>query len=436
MNSPPNNLFFCPEPQHHQLAQIAGGDRFVRLQRHFFHASLLALLGGFGVATSRLPAATDAVHIEPSTIFSAKDIPGGGALHLPSLLVTRRGTVLAVCQMRKSSPGDWGHDTDVILRRSQDGGITWGPTQVIFSEAGVNAVNGPLVEVQENGTIILPFTKVPAGGGSMSDWVQSQISIGGGIWIQSSQDEGKTWSRPVETKPSGPTGWVAWANNSSHGVEFPDGRLVIPGMAQRLEPEFGPSHAMQYSACLLLSDDHGRTWHIGAITPYYGTDEVAVTICGDGSLLASIRINNRQPNDLVRLLARSRDRGESFTESSLVDHLSLNDCHAGLTSAREKSWRGERSVIVHSGPQGGNVQQPLDRSHLSLRLSFDDGQSWPVSKLIATPRKDTEYSDVGVAADGTIMCLYGVDTFSKTESRMELVRFNLRSFEIDRSSFN
>lgn len=375
--------------------------------------------------------------LQPTTIFSAKDIPGGGGLHLPSLLVMKSGTVIAVCQMRKTSPGDWGHDTDLVLRRSKDSGLTWEPMQVVFTEPGVNAVNGPILEIRSTGTLLMPFTKVPASGTSLTDWVHSQASIGGSVWTMTSRDEGKTWSTPVESKPTGKPGWVAWSNNSSHGLELPDGRLVIPGMTQRIEPDARDSRATQYSACLLLSDDRGRSWRIGAITPFYGTDEVALALCSDGSLLASVRINNRRPVDLVRLLVRSRDRGESFAESELKDHISLTRCHAGMVAATDQAMGTRRSVLVHTGPQGGGgtITQPVERSRLAIRLSYDDGRSWPVSQVVTDPLKDTEYSDVGITANGTILCIYGANTFSKTDSSMELIRVSLRSVELDSFPF-
>src|SRR5580700_2297202 len=40
---------------------------------------------------------------DPTVIFSAYDFPGGGGVHLPSILVTHKGTVIALCQHRKEA---------------------------------------------------------------------------------------------------------------------------------------------------------------------------------------------------------------------------------------------------------------------------------------------------------------------------------------------
>ena len=46
---------------------------------------------------------------------------------IPSLIVAPKGTVLAFCEGRKNGRGDTG-DIDLVLKRSTDGGKTWGKT--------------------------------------------------------------------------------------------------------------------------------------------------------------------------------------------------------------------------------------------------------------------------------------------------------------------
>ena len=45
-----------------------------------------------------------------------------------------------------------------------------------------------------------------------------------------------------------------------------------------------------------------------------------------------------------------------------------------------------------------------DRKNLSIKLSEDDGKTWPVNKVLeAGP---SAYSDLAVMPDGTIVCFY------------------------------
>src|SRR3954465_9169268 len=68
---------------------------------------------------------------EKTDLFEANT---GGYAHyrIPGLVVTKRGTLLAYCEARKSTKGDWGA-IDVLMRRSTDGGTTWGPPRQVVS---------------------------------------------------------------------------------------------------------------------------------------------------------------------------------------------------------------------------------------------------------------------------------------------------------------
>src|SRR5688572_26769736 len=72
------------------------------------------------------PAADD---VATTDLFSAGE--GGYALYrIPGVVVTTKGTVLAYCEARKNSASDWGH-IDVMMRRSADGGRTWGSARKV-----------------------------------------------------------------------------------------------------------------------------------------------------------------------------------------------------------------------------------------------------------------------------------------------------------------
>lgn len=49
---------------------------------------------------------------------------------IPGTVITQKGTVLAYAEARKNSSSDWG-EIEIHLRRSLDGGRTWGPSQHI-----------------------------------------------------------------------------------------------------------------------------------------------------------------------------------------------------------------------------------------------------------------------------------------------------------------
>jgi len=57
------------------------------------------------------------------------------------------------------------------------------------------------------------------------------------------------------------------------------------------------------------------------------------------------------------------------------------------------------------------------RENLCIKLSHDDGKTWPINKVI-DPGK-AAYSDLAVLPDGTVLCLYEADT------SIVCARFNL-----------
>src|SRR5262249_9081082 len=87
-------------------------------------------------------------------------VAGQGGYHtyrIPSVIVTKAGTVLAFCEGRKNGRGDAG-DIDLILKRSFDGGKTWRNTQVVWDDADNTCGNPCPVIDAKTGTIWLLLT--------------------------------------------------------------------------------------------------------------------------------------------------------------------------------------------------------------------------------------------------------------------------------------
>ncbi|MGZ5543623.1 MAG: sialidase family protein, partial [Limisphaerales bacterium] len=57
------------------------------------------------------------------------------------------------------------------------------------------------------------------------------------------------------------------------------------------------------------------------------------------------------------------------------------------------------------------------RKNLSVRLSYDEGRTWPVKRVLEPGR--SAYSDLAVLGDGTILCFY------ERQQTLTLARFNL-----------
>jgi hypothetical protein len=103
-------------------------------------AGLLVLVGL--LVPVLVPAARSAEPLfEKVQLFEA-GADGYALYRIPGIVVTKKGTVLACCEARKNDKGDWG-PIDVVMRRSTDGGRTWGPRQQVVHLEGDLPVNPP-----------------------------------------------------------------------------------------------------------------------------------------------------------------------------------------------------------------------------------------------------------------------------------------------------
>src|SRR5207302_1117359 len=86
--------------------------------------SLLALATSLPIRGAEAPRLVD--------VFTS-GTEGYHTFRIPALLVTPKGTLLAFCEGRKTSRADHG-DVTLVLKRSTDGGKTWGPLQLVYDK--------------------------------------------------------------------------------------------------------------------------------------------------------------------------------------------------------------------------------------------------------------------------------------------------------------
>src|SRR5262249_44999576 len=85
---------------------------------------------------------------------------GYAGFRTPAVLATGAGPLLASCEGRVDSSADHGH-IDIVLKRSTDGGRTWGALQVAASN-GENLAGNPAPVVLDTGRILLVHIRAAA----------------------------------------------------------------------------------------------------------------------------------------------------------------------------------------------------------------------------------------------------------------------------------
>ncbi|MDT3399664.1 sialidase family protein [Streptomyces sp. B1866] len=367
--------------------------------------SALALAAGCGADRPRKIAAAGSCTV--STPFtSGRD--GYHVFRIPAVVRTR-GTLVAFAEGRRGSAADSG-DVEVVARRSTDGGCSWSPMRRVADNGRDVAGNPAPVVDPATGRIVLLTTR-QSGAVTQPQIEAGKVGAAQGrrVYVQSSADAGATWSAPKEiTGAAKRPGWRWYATGPGAGTALASGRLVIPA---------NHTAAGSAGAHLLLSDDHGATWRIGAVDDHSDgrlrPDESAAAQLPDGRLYVNAR-DQYGTDPASRVSTYSLTSGSSFSApfrpaaglvAPVVDGALLQD--AG-TSCRP---------LLFSAPD-----DPAARRHLTVRRSLDGGRTWRTATVV-TPGP-AAYSDL-VKIDRTVAgVLY--ETGSKSaDERVEFRRFTV-----------
>ena len=358
------------------------------------------VLMGASVLLANQHAGTD---LQLTDVFVAGD-GGYHTLRIPSIIAARSGTLLAFAEARRSSAADAG-DIDLVLRRSTDGGSTWSTLKVI-GDNGPNTFGNPCpVMDRATGTIWLLSTQ-NAGTDREKD-ILAGTSVGSRtVWVMKTTDEGVTWSAPAEITPSvKASGWTWYATGPGIGIQTTSGGFVIP--ANHAEAE------SVHRSHLILSDDGGQTWKLGASADA-GTNESQVVELDNGNLMLNMRNHPPRP-DNFRMVATSEDRGRTLSKAAPDAALVEPPAQASLLRLTT-SKSHDRNRLLFSNPASTR------RERMTVRLSYDEGATWPVSRIVH--EGPAAYSSLVVLPDNTIGVLFERGAASPYE-RITFARFTL-----------
>lgn len=387
---------------------------------------VLAVLGAASWAAGT--AAASAGHDRAATASCTTSVPftsgqdGYHTFRIPAVLRTRGGALLAFAEGRVDSAGDSGN-IDTVLKRSADGGCTWGPLQVV-EDAGADTAGNPAPVVTSTGRIVLLTTR-NAGSVSQRQIVTGQVTPEQSRrpYVQYSDDDGRTWSAPrdITAGVKEPT-WRWYATGPGHAITLQHGphagRIVVPAN-HTYAPPAGSSDTgaeKQYNAGHdLYSDDNGASWHIGFVDEtadgYINPNESTVAELPDGRLYFNSRNDSTAPAH--RADAYSADGGQTLQlRYRPQGTLATAICQGSVLELSTSD------TLVYSGPLTGTN----DRVNLTLRTSQDAGRTWQNAKTLSG--LPAAYSDLVQIDEHTIGVLYETGDFS-AYSRLEFQRVPL-----------
>lgn len=334
---------------------------------------------------------------------------GFASIRIPAVVVSKQGTVLAFAEGRAADADQ--AKNKIILKRSTDGGKTWGELAVI-AEDGDRALNNPCAVVErESGQVLLMFQSYPAGVSERSGAIQPGYEGEKVVrnWLIASDDDGVTWAKPRditrETKREKLVTTIA--SGPGIGIQLRHGRH-----AGRILMPFNEGPFGAWNIYAVYSDDKGRTWQMGDAAPGgwidAGKDKKSSTVneaqfveLKDGSIRCNAR---RWSGNAVRKTCVSEDGGATWSAVEDAPDLADPSCMGSVLRYTDPA-DGAKSRILFSGPDSTR------RENGTVFVSYDEGRTWPTKRALC---KDAfAYSCLTALPDGTIGCLYEADETRK-----------------------
>jgi len=362
----------------------------------------------------------------PTVILHRQGEVNVHTFRIPAIARTVKGTLLAVYDMRYTSSRDLQGHMDIGVSRSTDGGTTWGKPRAIMDmgEFGglpqeQNGCSDPTILVDQKTGQILVFALWTHGKPGTHQW-QGKGSEPGHDITRSSQfmvarslDDGISWSKPENlTQVLKDPKWYLFAPAPGNGITLSDGTLVVPTQGR-------DEKGLPFST-IIWSSDRGNTWTVSA-RAHSDTTECAVAELSDGSLMLNMRDNrNRKDKSETngRAVSVTQDKGKTWSKHS-SDHGALSEpvCMASLISHRLKDGR---HVLFFSNPNS-----TTKRENMTVRVSLDDGKTWPSDRQILLDKKGGAYSSLVMVDEETLGILYESSLADLVFQKIKLSEFGL-----------
>lgn len=314
---------------------------------------------------------------------------GYHAYRIPSVITTLKGTLLAFCEGRRDDIRDQS-PTDMVLKRSFDGGRTWQPLQRVVKAVPDAAMDPCPVVDRSTGAIHLVYDRWPEGFSKRKTPGTGRDSVT--CWVTTSRDDGATWSAPVDiTATTKRSHWPGIAHGPGVGIQLRSGRLVVPCN----------EYADGCRCLVIYSDDHGKTWRMGGTTGPRMSESQVVELA-DGRLMINMRSNRGKH---CRAVAFSSDAGATWSpiqdEPALIEPV----CQGSILRYTPAAADGKNRLLFC------NPAHTTARVNGTVRLSYDEGRTWPIARTLVPG--EFAYCCLTVLKDRTLGCLYETDHYHR-----------------------
>ncbi len=322
--------------------------------------------------------------LEVHDLFNASNNEAIACYRIPALITACNGDLVAAIDERVPSCNDLrgSRDINIVIRRSQDNGKSWSEIEKVIDFPDGKSASDPSMIVDEVTEEIFLFYNY------MDLDKEKDVYY---LHVLKSSDSGLSWSEPedITTQIAKPE----WHKDfkfitSGRGIQTREGKLL---------------HCMvnlDSGMHLFGSDDHGLSWHL-IDTPIAPANESKVVELADGSWMVNCRANGKSK----RFVHVSSDQGANWKTNPnpvLIDP----GCNASIIRYASIKDGANKNLLLFC-----NANTKSRRENLTVRISYDEGQSWTEGKTIYPG--SAAYSTLTVLENGDIGLLFEKDEYTE-----------------------
>jgi sialidase-1 len=317
-------------------------------------------------------------------LFNTSIHPEVSCYRIPALLTSSNGDLVVAIDERVPSCDDLrgNRDINIVIRRSPDLGKSWSEVErIVDFPDGQSASDPSMILDRVTGEIFLFYN-------FMDLDKEKDVYY---LHVLKSRDHGRSWSPPEDitdqiTRPDWQTDFKFIT--SGRGIQTRSGKLLhcLVNLDQGLH--------------LFGSDDHGQSWHL-MDTPLKPGDESKVVELDDGSWMVNSRVNGKGK----RFVHISTDQGlswETRPEPALLDP----GCNASIIRYTSVNDGYDKSRLLFC-----NANDPKKRENLTVRISYDEGNTWSEGKCIYPG--GAAYSTLTILKNGDIGLVFEKDNYTE-----------------------